>query len=110
MKNIEKDTLENKEHGPVIQHNDPSGHIQVGLMSIAPGKDVPMEMHSHISQFIRVEQGVGVVIIDDIEFNLSDGVAVVIPAGSWHRIVNMGERALKLYTLYCKDKADSFEH
>jgi len=110
VRNIERDTIENTEYGPVIQYNDPTGHIQVGLMSVAPGKSIPMEMHMYISQFIRVEQGVGHLIMDGITFNLRDGVAAVIPARTWHEIINMGERPLKLYTLYCKDAKEVFEH
>jgi len=110
--NIELDTLNNRAFGPVVQYNDPAGHIQVALMSVAPGKRVPLEVHAHLSQFIRVERGYGELLLDGGKktYPLRDGFATVIPAGTPHEIVNMGQRSLKLYTLYCKDAADAFEH
>lgn len=111
VQDIEKDTLENNKFGPVVQYNDPSGHIQVALMSVDPGKSIPREMHPLISQFIRVESGMGEVILDDdIVHPLLSGKALVVPAGTWHEIVNTGSFPLKLYTLYCKDSRDKFEH
>lgn len=110
VRNIEQDTLDNRQYGPVVQYNDPTGHIQVALMSIAPGKKVPMEEHAHLSQFIRVERGYGELIMGGKVHVLRDGTAAVIPAGVKHEIINMGQRSLKLYTLYCKDSKDAFEH
>jgi mannose-6-phosphate isomerase-like protein (cupin superfamily) len=59
-----------------------------------------------------VERGYGEVLLDGGKktYPLRDGFATVIPAGTPHEIVNMGQRSLKLYTLYCKDAADAFEH
>lgn len=110
VSDIEKDTLENERFGPVVQHNDPSGHIQVALMSVEPGQTVPREIHSELSQFIRVEAGMGRIILNDIPFDIFNGTAAVIPAGTWHEIVNTGQGPLKFYTLYCKDSAAKFEH
>jgi mannose-6-phosphate isomerase-like protein (cupin superfamily) len=110
VSNIELDTLENRDFGPIVQYNDPSGHIQVALMSVPLGKSVPREVHSRISQFIRIERGHADLIMDGKTFEMREGSAAVIPAGTSHEIVNMGQCPLKLYTLYCKDAADAFEH
>ncbi|NTV41367.1 MAG: cupin domain-containing protein [Candidatus Moranbacteria bacterium] len=43
----------------------------------------------------------GKCIIDDNEYELKDGVAIVVPAGAQHNIINTSEtEALKMYTIY----------
>lgn len=60
-----------------------------------------MEVHTDNDQFIRIEKGVGKAIIDGEEFELKDGSAVVVPAGSEHNIINTSDSEdLKLYTIY----------
>ena len=59
-----------------------------------------MEVHPHVDQFFRFEQGEGRVIVDAEEFAVVDGDSVVVPAGSQHNVINTGAGDLKLYTLY----------
>jgi len=41
------------------------------------------------------------VIIDGNEYEVKDGVAIVVPAGAQHNIINVSEtEKLKLYTIY----------
>lgn len=76
-------------------------HCQLVLMSLQPSEDIGMEVHPDNDQFIRVEQGDGEAIIDGQHWTLSDGAAVVIPAGAQHNIINTSsDHALKLYTVY----------
>jgi mannose-6-phosphate isomerase-like protein (cupin superfamily) len=43
----------------------------------------------------------GKVVIDDNEYEVSDGSAIVVPAGARHNVINTSDsEALKLYTLY----------
>lgn len=74
---------------------------QLVIMTLQPGEEIGMEHHTGHDQFIRVEQGNGVAILDGEEHALSDGVAVVIPAGTEHNVINTSSStALRLYTLY----------
>ena len=96
--NIEKKSLENKYFREVL-YTGP--HSQLVLMSIAPGDDIGMETHKDVDQFFRVEKGIGRAILDGKEYNLEDGSAVVIPAGTEHNIINRSQsEPLKVYTIY----------
>ena len=74
---------------------------QLVVMALKPGEDIGRETHPDTDQFIRIEEGVGKAIIDDEEFALEDGSAIVIPAGSEHNVINTSStESLKLYTVY----------
>lgn len=94
--NIEKDTLTNKKYRKILHTTK---ELQVVLMSLKVGEDIPEEVH-HATQFIRVESGRGVVVVSGHRYLLKDGVAIVIPSGKKHRIINTGDDELKLYTIY----------
>jgi mannose-6-phosphate isomerase-like protein (cupin superfamily) len=95
---IEKATLENGNFRNVLYT---SKHSQLVLMSLKPEEDIGMEVHKDNDQFFRFEKGKGKCIIDGNEYELSDGVAVVVPAGAQHNIINTSKTEdLKLYTIY----------
>lgn len=81
-------------------------HLQVTLMSIRVGSDIGLEMHPNLDQFLRVQSGYGLVKMGSSKDNLNiqqrvDGnYAIVIPAGTWHNLINIGNRPLKLYSIY----------
>ncbi len=81
-------------------------HLQVTLMSINVGEDIGLEMHPNVDQFIRIEQGQGLVEMGDrkdcLNFrrNVCDDFAIIIPAGKWHNLTNTGCVPLKLYSIY----------
>jgi mannose-6-phosphate isomerase-like protein (cupin superfamily) len=96
--NIEKDTLENENFRKVLYT---APHSQLVLMTIEPKEDIGEETHDDRDQFFRIEMGQGLAVIDGVEHLLSDGVAVVIPAGTKHNIINTSEtEKLKVYTIY----------
>ena len=96
--NIEKGTLAN-DHFRSVLFTGPNS--QLVLMALKPGEEIGLETHDDIDQFIRVESGAGVAILDGEEHELEDGSAVVIPAGTQHNVVNRSpSEPLKLYTLY----------
>ena len=96
--NIEKDTLENKNFRKVLYTG---GNSQLVLMSLAPREEIGMEVHEENDQFFRFEKGQGKCIIDGNECPVGDGVAVVVPAGAQHNIINTSDtEELKLYTIY----------
>jgi len=76
-------------------------HSQLVLMNLKPRQEIGMEVHDNVDQFFRFEKGTGKVVIDKTEYQVVDGDAVVVPAGSIHNIVNTSESEdLKLYTVY----------
>ena len=96
--NIEKSTLENNNFRKVLYTGK---HSQLVLMSLAPKEEIGMEVHEENDQFFRFEKGQGKCIIDGNEYDLSDGVAIVVPAGAQHNIINTSDtEELKLYTIY----------
>jgi mannose-6-phosphate isomerase-like protein (cupin superfamily) len=71
------------------------------LMSLKPNEEIGMEVHEENDQFFRFEKGEGKCIIDGNEYVLKDGVAIVVPAGAQHNVINTSaEEELKLYTIY----------
>lgn len=96
--NIEKDTLENTDFRRVLYTGKFS---QLVLMCLKPGEEIGAEVHPDIDQFFRVDKGSGKVVIDDNEYEVSDGDAAIVPAGSNHNVINISEdEDLKLYTIY----------
>jgi mannose-6-phosphate isomerase-like protein (cupin superfamily) len=96
--NIEKLTIENNNFRKVLYT---SKHSQLVLMSLKPKEEIGMEVHADNDQFFRFEKGQGKVIIDGNEYQISDGSAVVVPAGAEHNVINVSETEdLKLYTIY----------
>ncbi|HFJ9501962.1 TPA: cupin domain-containing protein [Bacillus paranthracis] len=81
-------------------------HLQVTLMSINVGEDIGLEIHPNVDQFLRIEQGQGIVQMgkskDNLNFkrNAYDDFAIMIPAGTWHNVINTGNIPLKLYSIY----------
>ncbi len=87
-------------------------HMQLTLMTLKPGESIGLETHPNLDQFIRVEIGVGLVEMGDSEENLSicqrviDGFSIIIPAGTWHNLHNIGFCPLKLYSIYTPPEHD----
>jgi len=113
--NIEKDTLENTDYRRVLYTAKSS---QLVLMNLQPGEEIGLETHD-LDQFIRLEQGKAKVTLDGVDHEIEDDFAVVIPAGTAHNVVNIGDNELKLYSIYSPpehkdgvvhpDKADETE-
>lgn len=96
--NIEKLTLENENFRQVLYTGK---HSQLVLMSLKSKEEIGMEVHPNNDQFFRFEKGTGKVIIDGNEYAVSDGSAIVVPAGAQHNVINISETEdLKLYTIY----------
>ena len=94
---IEKQTKSNTDFRRVLYTGK---HLQLVLMALKPGEEIGAEVHPENDQFFRVDSGSGVVTIDGKDSKISDGYAVVVPAGARHNIKNDGDEPLKLYTLY----------
>lgn len=74
-------------------------NTQLVIMSLLPGEDIGEEVHT-LDQFLRVEAGQGKAVLDGVEHAISDGFAILVPAGAKHNIINTGAEPMKLYTLY----------
>lgn len=96
--NIQTLTLENKNFRKVLFTG---AHMQLVVMSLLPKENIGLEVHEDTDQFFRVESGKGTLIIDSEEFDISDDMAFVVPAGSSHDVINTSfDEELKLYTIY----------
>jgi mannose-6-phosphate isomerase-like protein (cupin superfamily) len=96
--NIEEKTLAGNNFREVLYTTQRS---QLVIMTLQPGEEIGLEKHEGHDQFIRVEAGQGVAILDGEQHRLEDGVAVVIPAGTEHNVINTsGSEPMRLYTLY----------
>ncbi len=93
---IEKETENNDNFRKVLYTGKNS---QLVVMSIEVGDEIGEEVHD-LDQFIRIEDGRGKAILDDVEHEIEDDFAVIIPAGTKHNVVNTGDKPLKLYTIY----------
>ena len=85
-------------------------NMQLTLMSIPSGSDIGVEMHPDVDQFIRIERGYAKVYMRNSqnggikERAVDENYAIIIPAGTWHNIVNIGKCPLKVYSLYAPPK------
>jgi mannose-6-phosphate isomerase-like protein (cupin superfamily) len=81
-------------------------YLQVTLMSIPVGGDIGLEAHPETDQFLRLDAGRGRVQMgttkDTLTFEreVGDGWCVLVPAGTWHNITNIGTDPMQVYTIY----------
>lgn len=82
-------------------------YMQLVLMSLAPGEEIGREVHKRTDQFFRIEKGRAIFLFDhgrgsrQTRFEARPGDAVVVPAGTFHNVVNRSRtRPMKLYTIY----------
>ena len=94
--NIEKATKENTNFRKVLYT---AQHTQLVVMHLNPGEEIGEETHT-LDQFLRVEEGSGVAILDGIETKIESEYAIIVPAGTKHNVINKGAGPMKLYTLY----------
>lgn len=101
--NIEYVTKQNTNFRTALWTGD---YLQLTLMSIPVGESIGFEIHPNLDQFIRIEEGQGLVMMDDSKENLDfqrivlDDYAFIIPAGKWHNLINTGNTPIKLYSIY----------
>ena len=101
--NIEEATTSNQTFRTVVFTGK---RMQLTVMSIGPGEEIGLEIHDDTDQFLRVEQGSARVVMGtrkdklDETHELRDDWAVIVPAGTWHNVINTGKTALKLYSIY----------
>ena len=96
--NIEEKTVSNQDYRKVEYTTH---HSQLVYMSLKPGVEIGNEIHG-VDQFIRVEAGKVQSVLNNGETTqeLTEDMAIIIPAGTWHNIINNGTEDAKLYTIY----------
>ena len=96
---IETETLKNAYFRQVLFTGK---HAQLVVMCLQPGEEIGKEMHPEVDQFFRIEQGKARFVLGEAEQHLvGEGDAVLIPAGTYHNVLNASQAApLKMYTLY----------
>ena len=81
-------------------------YLQMTIMSVDVGGEIGAEVHDDTDQFLRIEQGEARVVMGDSPDNMTfeapaeDDFAILIPAGKWHNVINVGDEPLKLYSIY----------
>lgn len=123
--NIDKATIQNTNYRTAIWTGK---YLQLTVMSIPVGGEIGLEVHPETDQFIRIEKGIAKAMLGfsknqlTCQHEVRDGFAILVPAGTWHNIVNIGTCPLKIYTLYApphhphgtiqttKAQADAEEH
>ena len=94
---LEELTIANNDFRRVVYTGE---HLQLVLMSLAPGEEIGEEVHEDRDQFFRFEEGEGVVVIDGKDNAVTEDMAVIVPAGSKHNVKNTTDEPLQFYTLY----------
>lgn len=123
--NIEEATKQNNNFRTALWTGS---HLQLTLMCIPVRGNIGLECHPNLDQFIRIEQGQGLVKMGDridrlyFQEKVCDGYAFIIPAGKWHNLINIGNVPIKLYSIYAppqhphgtvhvtKEEAEAKEH
>ena len=101
--NIRKETLCNHNFRTVLWTGE---YLQLTVMSIPIGGEIGLEMHDHVDQFIKVESGHANVYMGCSKHEVkpvgtvNPNNAIIIPAGTWHNIINIGAQPLKMYSVY----------
>lgn len=95
---IEKATLRNSFFRQVLFTGK---HSQLVVMCLQPNEEIGNEVHADIDQFFRIEEGNAKFVMDGKENLAGDGDAVVVPAGTYHNVINTSStKPLRLYTIY----------
>ena len=81
-------------------------NLQLALMCIPPCGEIGLEVHQENDQFLRLEEGQGIVMMGkcqewlDFQRPVCKDDAIFVPAGTWHNVINTGRTPLKLYAIY----------
>ena len=100
---IERFTKSNQNYRTALWTGE---HLQVTLMCIPAGGDIGAEVHCDTDQLLYIESGCALAVTGSCRNQMTcrrkatEGCAVIIPAGTWHNLVNIGNTPLKVYSIY----------
>lgn len=89
------------------------GNLQLTVMTVPVGEEIGVEMHEGLDQLIGVVSGAGEVSFGNRENYLAPPLpldahsVMLVPAGTYHNVKNVGKTPLKLYSVYAP-KAHKF--
>ena len=71
-------------------------------MCLQGGEEIGNEIHETVDQFFRIEEGEAKFVLNNTEEHVTGaGEAAVVPAGTWHNVINTSKtEPVKLYTVY----------
>lgn len=101
--NMEEETTNNQNFRTTLWTG---AYTQLTVMSIPAGSEIGLEVHHDVDQFLRVEAGAAQLLTGAAKEEVTETAelqpdhAVLIPAGTWHNVVNKGDSDLKVYSLY----------
>jgi mannose-6-phosphate isomerase-like protein (cupin superfamily) len=96
VKDIESIAVKNEDFRQVLYT---AKNCQLVVMALKPKEEIGTEVHK-LDQFFRVEEGTGEAVLDGVHTAIKAGLAVLVPAGTKHNIINTGSVPMKLYTIY----------
>lgn len=85
-------------------------YSQITAMSIPAGGEIGLELHNDLDQILVVEYGIASVYTgktkNSVIFNgcANTECAVIIPAGTYHNVINEQSCPLKLFSIYAPPK------
>ena len=86
-------------------------HLQITVMAIPVGGEVGKEIHTELDQLLVVEQGSASVFMgkqeeEELPFvgEATEGSGILVPAGTYHNVVNDGRIPLKMFSVYAPPK------
>ena len=74
-------------------------HSQLVAMLLAPGEDIGIETHD-VDQLFLVIEGIAEAEVGGDLYELEEDGLLVVPAGTRHNILNVGDDELRLLTVY----------
>ena len=101
--NISKETACNENFRTAIWTGN---YLQITVMSIPVGGEIGLEKHDDLDQIIKIESGCANVYMGDTKKNVkfmgkvNANYAIIIPAGTWHNVINACSCPLKVYSVY----------
>ena len=85
-------------------------HAQITIMSIPSGGEIGLEIHDNLDQILVIEYGVGSVYMGKTKNSVAfrgcanNECAIIIPAGTYHNVINEQPFPLKLFSVYAPPK------
>ena len=96
--NLEEKCIQNEYFRRVLWTG---AYLQLTVMSIPVGKEIPIEIHEDVDQMIYIERGAAKVrVANEYQAQVGEGYGIFIPAGKEHTVKNAGTVPLKLFSVY----------
>ncbi|WMC92026.1 cupin domain-containing protein [Kineothrix sp. MB12-C1] len=83
-----------------------SKNMQFALMSVPVNTETGLDVHYNSDQFFYIEQGEAFIFMGscydciNIQHHVFEGYSIIIPAGVWHNVVNIGGIDLKMFSIF----------